>query len=176
MKYKTVKEKEKDSFLKLKPVYQYKNALAAPKVKKVVINVGTGALLKKDKNKNEAIMERLAKISGQKASLRPAKQSVASFKIRKGDPIGVMVTLRGSRMYSFLEKLINVAIPRTKDFRGISRGSVDSIGNLTIGVKEHTIFPETADEDIKDVFGLSITVTSTAKSKEEGLKFFEELG
>src|SRR3989338_5352826 len=176
MKHQTVKEKEKTSFEKMKGIFHYKNLLASPKVKKVVINVGTGALLKKDKNKNEAIMERLAKISGQKASLRPAKQSIASFKIRKGDPIGVMVTLRGSRMYSFLEKLINVAIPRTKDFRGISRGSVDSIGNLTIGVKEHTIFPETADEDIRDVFGLAITLVSTAKNKKEGTAFFELLG
>jgi len=116
--------------------------MAAPRLKKMVVNTGTGTAIKKDKNKNDAIVLRLAKITGQKGSLRGAKQSISSFKIRQGDPIGVVVTLRGGRMYAFLEKLINVAIPRTKDFRGINRGAVDNIGNLTIGIKEHTIFPE----------------------------------
>jgi large subunit ribosomal protein L5 len=132
--------------------------------------------MKKDKNKNEAIVGRLAKIIGQKPAMRGAKQSISSFKVRQGDPIGVMVTLRGKRMFAFLEKLINVAIPRTKDFRGINRTGVDNIGNLTIGIKEHTIFPETADEDIRDVFGMSITIVSTAKDKKEGLAFFELIG
>ena len=150
--------------------------MAAPRMKKIVVNTGTGTAIKKDKNKNEAIMERLAKIAGQKGALRGAKKSVASFKIRQGDPIGIVLTLRGSRMYTFLEKLINVALPRTKDFRGISRKAVDDIGNLTIGIREHTIFPETADEDIRDVFGLSITLVSTAKTQKEGLTFFELLG
>ena len=150
--------------------------MATHKMQKIVINTGTGTALKKDKNKNEAILDRLAKITGQKGTLRGAKQSVASFKIRQGDPIGVVVTLRGKRMYAFLEKLINVALPRTKDFRGISRGAVDNIGNLTIGIKEHTIFPETADEDIKDIFGLSITLVCSAKNKKEGTAFFELLG
>ena len=130
----------------------------------------------KDKNKNDAIGERLAKITGQKGALRGAKQSVSSFKVRQGDPIGIVVTLRGKRMFAFLEKLINVALPRTKDFRGINRNAVDNVGNLTIGVKEHTIFPETADEDIRDIFGLSITLVSTAKNKKEGTTFFELLG
>jgi large subunit ribosomal protein L5 len=141
-----------------------------------VLNVGTGTAIKKDKNKNDAISLRLAKITGQKPTTRGAKQSIASFKTRKGDPIGIVVTLRGSRMYAFLEKLINVALPRTKDFRGISPSSVDNIGNLTIGIKEHTIFPETADEDIRDVFGMSITLVSSAKNKKEGVAFFELLG
>lgn len=176
MKNRTVKEKEVDAFEKMKSNFHYKNAMAAPKLVKVVLNVGTGTAMKKDKNKNEAITERLAKITGQKAVLRGAKQSISSFKVRQGDPIGAMITLRGGRMYAFLEKLLNVALPRTKDFRGIKRTTVDNIGNLTIGIKEHTIFPETADEDIRDVFGLSITVVSTAKTKEEGLAFFELLG
>jgi len=122
------------------------------------------------------IADRLAKITGQKAALRGAKQSVSSFKVRQGDPIGIVVTLRGKRMFAFLEKLINVALPRTKDFRGINRTAVDNVGNLTIGIKEHTIFPETADEDIRDVFGMSITLVSTAKNKKEGTAFFEILG
>jgi large subunit ribosomal protein L5 len=175
-KHLTVKEKESEAFEKMKSVFHYKNIMASPKMKKVVINVGTGTMVKKDKNKNEAISDRLAKITGQKVSLRGAKQSIASFKIRQGDPVGVMVTLRGKRMFAFLEKLINVAIPRTKDFRGINRSTVDNIGNLTTGIKEHTIFPETADEDIRDVFGLSITLVSSAKNKKEGTAFFEILG
>lgn len=176
MKHLTVKEKETSVFEKMKGAFHYKNSMAAPRMVKVVLNVGTGTAIKKDKNKNEAILERLAKITGQKGAVRGAKQSVSSFKIRQGDPIGVVTTLRGKRMYAFLEKLLNVAIPRTKDFRGINPGAIDDIGNLTIGIKEHTIFPETADEDIKDVFGLAVTLVSTAKSKKEGKAFFELLG
>jgi len=176
MKHLTVKEKENEAFEKMKVTFHYKNAMAAPKMKKAVVNVGTGTAMKKDKNKNEAIGDRLAKITGQKVALRGAKQSIASFKIRQGDPVGIIVTLRGKRMYAFLEKVINVALPRTKDFRGISKKAVDNVGNLTIGIKEHTIFPETADEDIRDVFGMSVTFVSTAKNKEEGVAFFELLG
>jgi large subunit ribosomal protein L5 len=176
MKHLTVKEKEISAFEKMKEAFHYKNLMAAPKMVKIVLNVGTGTAIKKDKNKNDAISDRLAKITGQRPVKKGAKQSIASFKIRQGDPVGVVVTLRGARMYAFLEKFINVAIPRTKDFRGINRSTVDNIGNLTIGIKEHTIFPETADEDIKDVFGLSVTLVSTAKSKKEGTAFFELMG
>ncbi|HTE48546.1 MAG TPA: 50S ribosomal protein L5 [Candidatus Paceibacterota bacterium] len=175
-KHLTVKEKEMGAFEKMKTAFHYQNAMAAPKMQKVVLNVGTGGAIKKDKNKNEAVALRLAKISGQAPVKRGAKQSIASFKTRQGDPIGIVVTLRGSRMYAFLEKLINVAIPRTKDFRGIPLSGVDNIGNLTIGIREHTIFPETADEDIRDVFGLSIALVSSAKNKKDGTAFFEILG
>lgn len=176
MKHLTIKEKEIEAFAKMKGDFNYKNVMAAPRMKKIVINVGTGTAVKKDKNKNTSIGDRLAKITGQKVALRGAKQSVASFKIRQGDPIGVVVTMRGKRMYAFLEKLINVALPRTKDFRGVTKRAVDNIGNMTIGIKEHTIFPETADEDIKDVFGLAITLVSSAKTREEGEAFFELIG
>ena len=176
MKHLTVKEKEIQAFEKMKSIFHYKNAMAAPRLKKIILNVGTGSGLKKDKNKNDFVSDRLAKITGQKSATRGAKKSISSFKIRQGDPVGVIVTLRGKRMYAFLEKLINVALPRTKDFRGVNRTAVDSIGNLTLGIKEHTIFPETADEDIKDVFGLSITLVSSAKNKKEGTAFFELLG
>ncbi len=176
MKHLTVKEKEAGALEKMKGTFHYKNVMAAPKMKKVVVNVGTGTAIKKDKNKNDAISDRLAKITGQKPVTKGAKQSIASFKIRQGDPIGVVVTLRGDRMYAFLEKLINVALPRTKDFRGITKRAVDNIGNMTIGIKEHTIFPETADEDIRDVFGLAITLVSSAKDKKEGIAFFEHIG
>ncbi len=176
MKHLTVKEKEGEAMEKMKADFHYKNVMAAPKLKKVVINVGTGTMMKKDKNRNTAIAERLAKITGQKPALRGAKQSVATFKIRQGDPIGMVITLRGGRMYAFIEKLTNVALPRTKDFRGVNRSGVDNIGNLTLGIKEHTIFPETADEDIRDVFGMSITLVSSAKTRKEGMAFFELLG
>ena len=176
MKHLTVKEKEDLAFEKMKSVFHYKNSMASPKLSKIVLNVGTGTLLKKDKNKNDFVSDRLSKITGQKPAPRGAKKSVSSFKIRQGDPIGIVVTLRGKRMYAFIEKLINVALPRTKDFRGINRSVVDDIGNLTMGIKEHTIFPETADEDIKDVFGFAITIVSSAKTKAEGIAFFELLG
>ena len=175
-KHLTIKEKEVEAFEKMKGAFHYKNLMAAPRLKKVVINTGTGTPMKKDKNKNDATSLRLAKITGQKGALRGAKQSISSFKVRQGDPIGVVTTMRGKRMYAFIEKLVNVALPRTKDFRGVNRTAVDSIGNLTIGIKEHTIFPETADEDIKDVFGLSITIVSSARNQKEGLAFFEHLG
>lgn len=176
MKHLTVKEKEAETFAKMKELFHFKNKMASPRLVKVVLNVGTGTAIKKDKNKNDQVAERLAKITGQKPTKKGAKKSIASFKVRQGDPIGVVVTLRGARMYAFLEKLINVALPRTKDFRGINRSTVDSIGNLTMGIKEHTIFPETADEDVKDIFGMAITVVSTAKTKEQGFAFFELLG
>src|SRR3989338_6670733 len=173
MKYQNSKQKEGAAYLKMKDAFGYKNALSSPRLAKIIVSTGTGTALKKDKNRNEAISERLAKITGQKPALRGAKKSIASFKIRQGDPIGIMVTMRGKRMNAFLDKLIDVALPRTKDFRGISQRAVDDVGNLTLGIREHTIFPETADEDIRDVFGLAITLVSTAKNKKEGLAFFE---
>lgn len=173
---KTVKEKSDAAYEVLKGRFGYKNRLSAPRLQKVVFSVGTGNLMKKDRNKNDFIVDRLAKVTGQKPATRQAKKSVASFKVRQGDPIGVMVTLRGRRMYSFLEKFFNIALPRTKDFRGIDRKNVDAIGNITIPVKEHTIFPETADEELKDVFGLGITIVTTAKNKEEATAYFEYIG
>jgi large subunit ribosomal protein L5 len=156
--------------------FNYKNALAAPRLMKIVVSSGTGSGMKKDREKNNTVADRLARITGQKPSLRSAKQSVASFKIREGDPVGLTVTLRGARMQHFMDKLVHVALPRTKDFRGIDRKVVDSMGNMTIGIKEHSIFPETSDEDLRDVFGLAITIVSSAKNKEEATAFFEHMG
>ncbi len=172
----TVKEKEKKSYEILKDKYGYKNPLASPRLLKVVVSSGTGSGVKKNKDYNELIQDRLEKITGQKVSTKKAKKSIASFKIREGDIVGAMVTLRGDRMYQFLEKLINIAIPRTKDFRGIDRKAVDEMGNITISIKEHTIFPETGDEELKDIFGLAVTLVTTAKNKEEATSFFEQLG
>jgi large subunit ribosomal protein L5 len=172
----TIKQKEKKVFNSLKGKYNYKNTMAAPHLVKIVVATGTGSGIKRDKDRNTFVMGRLAKITGQKPATRGAKKSIASFKVRIGDPIGVMVTLRGARMYGFLDKLINVAIPRTKDFRGIDRKVVDNIGNLTMSIKEHTIFPETGDEELKDVFGMAVTLVTTAKTKQEALDYFEFLG
>ncbi len=156
--------------------FGYKNKMAAPKLMKVVVSSGTGSGMKKDRERNNLVADRLMRITGQKPTLRVAKMSVASFKIREGDPVGLTVTLRGARMNHFVDKLIHIALPRTKDFRGIDRKVVDSIGNMTIGIKEHSIFPETSDEDLRDVFGLAITLVSSAKTKAEALAFFEHLG
>ena len=172
----SVKQKETKAFDELKKQFGYKSLLASPRIVKVIVNSGTGSSLKKDSKKNEFVSDRLAKITGQQPATRGAKKSIAGFKIREGDPIGLAVTLRGARMYAFLDKFLNVALPRTKDFRGISRSAVDEMGNLTIGIKEHTIFPETADEELRDIFGLSVILVTTAKSKEEALPFFKAIG
>ena len=172
----TVKEKAQNSYTALKSTFGYTNVMAAPRLKKVIVSVGTGSAMKRDNKRNELVSDRLTKITGQKPALRGAKQSIASFKIRQSDPVGVSVTLRGPRMDAFLEKFFNIAVPRTKDFRGFNRTAVDTMGNLSLGIKEHTIFPETADEDIKDVFGLSVTIVSSAKTKAEGTAFFELIG
>lgn len=171
---KTIKEKSSQAFDKMKQAFGYKNSLEAPRLLKVAISVGTGSF--KDKKKIEVVLDRLKKIAGQKAATKGAKKSIASFKVREGDPVGVQVTLRGTRMLDFLDRFLNLALPRTKDFRGIDPKSVDEMGNLTIGVREHTIFPETTDEELKDVFGLAVTVVTTAKSQKEAKAFFELLG
>lgn len=172
----TIKQKEKKSYTNLKAKYGYKNVMAAPHLVKIVVASGTGSGIKRNKDHNKLVTDRLAKITGQKPATKSAKKSIATFKTRIGDPIGVMITLRGARMYGFIDKLINVAIPRTKDFRGIDRKIVDNIGNLTMSIKEHTIFPETADEELKDVFGLAVTIVTTAKTKQEATEFFELIG
>lgn len=172
----TVKQKEKKAYIHMKAKHGYKNVMAAPRLVKVVVASGTGSGIKRNKDHNTLVMDRLAKITGQKPATRSAKKSIASFKIRIGDPIGVLITIRGARMYGFLDKLVNVAIPRTKDFRGIDKKIVDNIGNLTMSIKEHTIFPETGDEELKDVFGLAITIVTTAKTKAEATEFFELIG
>ena len=160
----------------MKEQFGYTNKMAVPKVQKIIVSTGTGKKARFDKNFNTLVADRLAKITGQKASARKAKKSIAGFKIREGDMVGQIVTLRGQNMKSFLEKLIHISLPRTKDFRGINRTTVDSMGNMTIGLREHTIFPETAEEDLKDVFGLSITITTSAKSQKEAMAFFTHLG
>jgi large subunit ribosomal protein L5 len=172
---KTIKEKQVDAFKTLKPHFGYKNTMQAPTIKKVVISSGVGSL-NKDKKKVELIGERLARITGQKSALRTSKKSIAGFKSREGDSVGYQVTLRGDRMWNFLEKLVNIAIPRTKDFRGLNRTAVDDMGNFTIGIRENSIFPECSEEELKDVFGLAITLVTSVKDPKETIAFLEHLG
>ena len=169
-----VKEKQDKALEVLKGDYGYTNPMQSPRIEKVVVSVGIGST--KDKNKIALIADRLGKITGQKASPRQAKKSIASFKLREGDIIGYQVTLRGKRMHTFLDKLIHVALPRTRDFRGINRTIADQMGNATIGIKEHTIFPETSDEELKDVFGLAITIVTSSEDKDQTISFLEHLG
>jgi len=171
-----VSDKIKGAYEALKGQFGYKNQMAAPKITKVLISVGTGKRARFDKTVHELVKDRLMRIAGQKPSPRLAKKSIAGFKIRQGDQVGQIVTLRGARMEEFLEKLIHISLPRTKDFRGLNRTAVDSMGNLTIGIREHTIFPECAEEDLKDVFGLAINVVTTAKTRDEAMVFFTYLG
>jgi len=170
----SVKEKQKKSFKELKEKFGYANPMAAPKITKVIISSGTGS--SKDKGRSELITDHITKIVGQKPALRSAKKSIASFKLRQGDKIGIVTTLRGDKMYGFLDKLINVAIPRMRDFRGLNRKGIDEMGNYTIGIKEHTIFPETSDEDLRNVFGISVTIVTTANSRKEAEMFLELIG
>ena len=171
----TIKQKEKKAFEKLKEQFGYTNVMQAPRLKKVVVSTGVGKI-KTDKRKVELIPSKLSAITGQVPSLRPAKKSIATFKVREGQVSGYQVTLRGERMYTFLDKLVNVALPRTRDFRGINASAVDEMGNYTLGIKENTIFPETVDEDLKDVFGMAVTIVTSSDNKEETEAFLRALG
>ncbi len=168
-----LKDKMKTAFDAMKGDFGYTNVMQTPKIAKVVISTGTGKI--DDKAKLELIKDRLATITGQKASPRPAKQSIASFKLREGEIIGYQVTLRGPRMHDFLNKLIHVALPQTRDFRGLKLTAIDEMGNITLGIKEHSIFPETADEDLRDVFSLAVTIVTTAKTKAEAEALFRHI-
>ncbi|MCY4577049.1 MAG: 50S ribosomal protein L5 [Candidatus Kaiserbacteria bacterium] len=171
----TIQTKINGAFDALKSLFQWKNALQVPRVEKIVISTGTGRV-RKEKQTVVLIQDRLAKITGQKVVPRKARKSIASFKLRDGETVGFMTTLRGKNMYAFLDKLINVAIPRMRDFRGIPHTSVDEMGNLTIGVPEHTIFPETPDENLQDIFGMSVTIVTTAQNRDEALAFLRHIG
>jgi len=161
--------------------FGYRNLLAVPKVEKVTINMGFGKLIAgkttdERKKIQDFILNDLSLISGQRPILRKAKKSVSGFKLRKGMPIATQVTLRGKKMYDFLERLIHVGLPRSRDFRGIDKKSFDRERNLTIGIKEHICFPEVDPEKIKFIFSFETTVTTTAKKREEGIILLRLLG
>ncbi len=162
------------TFDALKAAFGYTNVMQAPRLVKIVVSSGVGSL--KDKKKLELIVDRLNKITGQAPAPRGAKKSIANFKIREGDVAGYQVTLRGARMQSFFDKLVHIVFPRVKDFRGIKPSAIDEMGNISSGFKEHTVFPETSDEDAKDIFGLAITIVTTAKNKKEAEAFLRHLG
>lgn len=155
--------------------YHYKNTLQAPRLVKVVVNVGFGRQAK-EKQFVDNVVKGLTRITGQKPILSKAKKSISSFKIRQGMIIGASTTLRGKRMYDFVEKLVNISFPRVRDFRGISSKSVDRNGNLTVGLHEHLAFPEIKADEVENIFGLEISLATTAESKKEGLSLFELMG
>jgi large subunit ribosomal protein L5 len=161
--------------------FGYKNKMAVPKIEKVIINTGFGKMISgktsdEQKKIQEAVLNELALIAGQKPILTRAKKSIAAFKVRQGMLIGAMITLRKKKMFDFLDRLIHIVFPRTRDFQGIPSKSFDKRGNLTIAVKEHIAFPEIMPEKVKSIFGLEITVVTTAKNKEEGLDLLTLLG
>jgi len=159
----------------LKEKFGYKNDLAAPRIEKVIINTGFDPNVR-DEKYQEAISQDIALITGQKPSTRRAKKSIAGFKTREGMPVGAAVTLRDNRMYDFLDRLINVALPRERDFRGLSEKNIDRNGQLNIGIKEQIIFPEISTEKAGSIFGLGIAVVSSTRSRQEGLELFRLLG
>ncbi len=154
--------------------FGYKNAMAVPKIYKVVINVGIGKL--KDDKEREEVKKFLKLVSGQESSPRPAKKAIAAFKTREGLIIGYQATLHGKRMNDFISRLVNIALPRTRDFRGIEVSAFDSRGNLTIGIKEHIVFPEMIGEDYRLLFGFEATIVTSAKKREEGIELLRLLG
>jgi len=160
---------------KMKEEMGIKNEMAVPRMEKVTLNVGLGPGMKEPKYK-EQVEATLAAITGQKAVLTKARKSISSFKIREGMEIGAKVTLRGDRMYDFVEKLINIVFPRVRDFRGIEVKKVDKDGNISVGIKETLAFPEISPEEIELNHPLEITITTTANSREEGRALFEKLG
>ncbi len=170
----TTQTKVKTAYDALKDTFGYKNVMQSPRLEKVVVSIGTGRV--EDKQKEALIRDRLALITGQKPSARPAKQSIAAFKLRAGEIIGYQITMRGARMRHFMDKLINIAIPQTRDFRGLKVTAIDEMGNITIGIKDHTIFPECADDEIKDVFSFAVTIVTTAKNKVEAEAFLRHIG
>jgi len=167
-------EKVKGTYAALKSDFAYRSPMQAPRLTKIVISTGVNS--SHDKKRRETIVDRLSRITGQMPAPRQARKSIATFKVRAGDVVGYQITLRGARMNTFLDKLVHVVFPRVRDFRGLSATAIDEMGNMTIGFKEHTVFPETSDEDLKDVFGLAITLTTTAKNKKEAEAFFRHLG
>ncbi len=167
----------KDVASALKERFGYKNIMAVPKIEKVIINIGVGKLSRdKDTKGIERITKDLSTIAGQKMVNRNAKQSIAGFKLREGTLVGLSVTLRGQRMYDFIDRLISIALPRSRDFQGISARSVDQNGNLNIGIRENNIFPEISYESLKDIFGFEITVVTSAKTAEEGRTLLKLIG
>lgn len=171
-----LKEKyQKEIIPQLKEKFGYKNERNVPHLQKVVLNIGFGKF-SKEKEFIADVEKGLIKISGQKVVLTKAKKSISAFKIREGMTVGAMVTLRDQRMYDFIEKLVGITFPRVRDFRGISDKNMDNKGNLTVGFKDYSCFPEIKVEDIDKIFGLEVSISTSAKNREEGLELFKLIG
>jgi large subunit ribosomal protein L5 len=155
--------------------FGYKNVMAVPKIQKVSVNIGLGEATQNGKLMDPAVAE-LAQIAGQKPVITKAKKSIAAFKLREGVAIGTMVTLRGDRMYEFLDRLMNVALPRVRDFRGVSSKSFDGRGNYTLGIRDQLIFPEIDYNKVDKVKGMNISITTSAKTDAEGLALLRHMG
>ena len=166
---------EKEVVPKLVETFKYGNMMQVPKLEKVVLNMGMGEAIHNIKLLDAAVDE-LMTISGQKPVITRAKKSIAAFKLREGMPIGCMVTLRKNRMYDFVNKLVNVALPRVRDFRGISGKALDGNGNYSLGIKEHMIFPEIDYDKIDRIKGMNITIVTSAKNDKEGKELLKLLG
>ena len=160
---------------KLKETFNYANPMEIPKIEKIVVNMGLGEAIHNIKIIDSAV-EELRQISGQQPVVTRAKKSIAAFKLREGMPIGCMVTLRKDRMFDFLNKLVNVALPRVRDFRGISGKAFDGAGNYSLGIKEQLIFPEIDYDKIDKIKGMNISIVTTAKSNAEGKELLKLLG
>ena len=159
----------------MQKIYNYSSIMAVPKIVKVVINVGVGDATQ-DKSALDPVVEELTVIAGQKAVKTYAKKSISNFHLRKGMPIGVRVTLRGNRMYDFIDKLISIALPRARDFKGLNPSSFDGRGNYTMGLREQLVFPEIDYDKIKKVRGMDITIVTTAKNDEEAYTLLKLMG
>ena len=155
--------------------FNYSSVMQTPKVEKIVINMGVGDAVSNAKNLDKAV-EELTLITGQKPMITKAKKSIAGFRLREGMPIGAKVTLRGERMYEFLDKLVSVSLPRVRDFHGVSKKAFDGRGNYTLGIKEQLIFPEINYDKVNKVRGMDIVIVTTAKTNEEAKALLEELG
>jgi len=160
---------------RLKELFEYRSIMEVPRVLKITVNMGVGEAKTNAKALDSAV-EELTTITGQRAQIRRARKSIAGFKIREGMPIGARVTLRGARMYEFLDRLVSIALPRIRDFRGLAPQSFDGRGNYSLGVREQIIFPEIDYDDIDSVRGLDVAITTSAKTDEEGLALLRELG
>ena len=162
-------------FKQMMEKFQYKNVMEVPKLEKVTLNMGLGEAKENSKVLESAVAE-IAEITGQKPVITKARKSIANFKVRQGMPVGAKVTLRGTNMYVFVDKLFNVSLPRVRDFRGVNRNSFDGRGNYSMGIKEQLIFPEIVYDNVDTIKGMNIVFTTTAKTDEEALALLELLG
>lgn len=160
---------------KIQQELKISNIHAVPRIEKVVVNVGIGTFLKTSKDYSE-IVDNVKRITGQHPIVTKAKKAISNFKLREDMPVGIKVTIRGKRMYDFIEKLTKMIFPRIRDFRGLSKKSIDERGNYTIGLREVIVFPEVNPDDINKIHGMEITIVTTAKTKEEGYVLLKELG